>query len=106
MPSKLVENKFSGTSRLSNLEPAVNRQPGFPRDVARREGSACAMASTVILLKRETLPELPELLKIINTPCMCDTTCHSNKSIDKSKIVFRQNLRRIPGRSRMMPVTI
>ena len=68
---------------MFDLEPAVNRQPGFPRDVTRREGSACDMASTVIILKRGTLPKLPGLLKIVNTPCMCDTTCHSNKVIEK-----------------------
>ena len=75
--TKLVENKFSGTPRCNrrirnkklykadvsklktnwwnssyeDLRPAVNRQPGFPRDVTRREGSACATTSIMSRFK-------------------------------------------------------
>ena len=83
---KLVENKFSGTPRgnrrirnkklyrvevsklksirehpsCEDLRPAVNRQPGFPRDVTRREGSACA---TAIAVSRSGLERFLEFLR-------------------------------------------
>ena len=77
VPPKLVENKFSRTSRLSklvlhkklcradfskvksirrvasnsNLRPAVDRQPGSPREKTRREGSARSPSQPARLLE-------------------------------------------------------
>ena len=75
--TKLVENKLAARG-----EPSTK----FPRDETRREGSAYSPASIVIPLKRGTLPELPELLKISSAPSTCNTT----ESLQQSHRKFRK----------------
>ena len=105
--NRLWRIKNYSSRRLLYESLAARGEPstGFPRDVTRREGSACATASAVILFELRTLPGIAQLLKISMHEACATSPRHPNKVIKTTKIVIHRNLPRIASRSGTMPVS-
>ena len=69
------------------LLPAVDRQPGPPRDGTRRGGSACAAVGSCVLLKALKLQKLAprdfSLLFCLPKHCLADTMSMNDKIAQK-----------------------